>query len=163
MAWQSVVLLQTLDPLPTVFGNVGSPGLTNVQYKWDCSCSGKESACQFRRHRRSRSDPWVGKSPCRKAWQPIPVFLPGDSPWTEDPGGSQVMGSQGVRQHWATEHTHARTWIRHKCFSFSDVQVPSHLWITACGLALLLPPLGWAQGTSTLSSHIPEGGREPLL
>ena len=39
-------------------------------------------------------DPWVGKIPWRKAWQPTPVFLPGESPWTEDPGGLQSMGSQ---------------------------------------------------------------------
>jgi len=24
-------------------------------------------------------DPWVGKIPCRRAWQPTPVFLPGKS------------------------------------------------------------------------------------
>ena len=24
-------------------------------------------------------DPWVGKIPCRRAWQPTPVFLPGES------------------------------------------------------------------------------------
>jgi len=24
-------------------------------------------------------DPWVGKVPWRRAWQPTPVFLPGDS------------------------------------------------------------------------------------
>ena len=33
---------------------------------------------------------WVqslgGKIPLRKAWQPTPVFLPGESPWTEEPG-----------------------------------------------------------------------------
>ena len=26
---------------------------------------------------------WVGKIPWRKGWQPTPVFLPGESPWTE--------------------------------------------------------------------------------
>ena len=30
---------------------------------------------------------WVGKAPWRRAWQPAPVFLPGESPWTEEPGG----------------------------------------------------------------------------
>ena len=25
-------------------------------------------------------DPWVGKTPWRRAWQPAPVFLPGKSP-----------------------------------------------------------------------------------
>ena len=27
--------------------------------------------------RRPRFDPWVGKSPWRRKWQPIPVLLPG--------------------------------------------------------------------------------------
>ena len=26
-------------------------------------------------------------------WQPTPVFLPGESPWTEEPGGLQSMGT----------------------------------------------------------------------
>ena len=41
--------------------------------------SGKESACQCRRHRRCRFDPWIGKIPWRRKWQPTPVFLPGKS------------------------------------------------------------------------------------
>ena len=36
---------------------------------------------------RSGFDPWVGKIPWRRAWQPTPVFLPGESPWTEEPAG----------------------------------------------------------------------------
>ena len=32
------------------------------------------------------------KIPWRRAWQPTPVFLPGESPWTEEPGGLQSMG-----------------------------------------------------------------------
>jgi len=42
-------------------------------------------------------DPWFGKMPWRRAWQPTPVFLPGESPWTEEPGRLQSMGSQRVR------------------------------------------------------------------
>ena len=41
--------------------------------------SGKEPACQCRRHKRWLFDPWVGKIPWRRAWQPTPVFLPGES------------------------------------------------------------------------------------
>ena len=44
-------------------------------------------------------DPWVGKIPWRRAWQPTPVFSPGESPWTEKPGGLQSMGLQRVRHH----------------------------------------------------------------
>ena len=31
-----------------------------------------------------------GKTPWRRAWQPTTVFLPGESPWTEEPGGTQL-------------------------------------------------------------------------
>ena len=43
------------------------------------STSGKEPACQCRTCKRGRFDPWVGKIPWRRAWQPTPVFLPGKS------------------------------------------------------------------------------------
>ena len=37
-------------------------------------------------------NPSVEKIPWRRAWQPTPVFLPGESQWTEEPGGLQSMG-----------------------------------------------------------------------
>ena len=36
-------------------------------------------AKQNRRHKRCGLDPWVGKIPWKKAQQPTPVFLPGES------------------------------------------------------------------------------------
>ena len=39
--------------------------------------NGEESACQCRRHKRRRFDPWVGKIPWRRKWQPALVFLHG--------------------------------------------------------------------------------------
>ena len=43
-------------------------------------------------------DSWFGKILWRRRdWLPTPVFLPGESPWTEDPGGLQSMESQRVR------------------------------------------------------------------
>ena len=39
--------------------------------------SGKKSACQCRRHRRCKFDPWIGKILQSRKWQPTPVFLPG--------------------------------------------------------------------------------------
>ena len=41
-------------------------------------------------------DPWVGKIPWQRAWQPTPIFLPGKSPGTEEPGGLQSIVSQRV-------------------------------------------------------------------
>ena len=49
--------------------------------------------------------PWVGKLPWRRAWQPTPIFLPGESPRTEEPGGLQSMGSQRVRPDWTAKHS----------------------------------------------------------
>ena len=45
------------------------------------AASGKEPACQCRRerHKRCRFDPWVRKTPWRRAWQPTPVLLPRES------------------------------------------------------------------------------------
>ena len=37
--------------------------------------SGKEPDCQCRRHKRHGFDPWVGKIPWKRAWQPTPVFF----------------------------------------------------------------------------------------
>jgi len=39
----------------------------------------KNLPAQCRRHERLSFDPWVRKIPWRRAWQPIPVFLPGES------------------------------------------------------------------------------------
>ena len=41
--------------------------------------SGRELACQCRRHKRHGFDPWVKKIAWRRAWQFTPVFLPGES------------------------------------------------------------------------------------
>ena len=36
----------------------------------------RECACQCRRHRRLVFNPWVGKIPWSRKWQPTPIFLP---------------------------------------------------------------------------------------
>ena len=46
--------------------------------------------------------------PWRRAWQPTPVFLPEESPWTEESGGLQSMGSQRVGHDWVTKHNTAQ-------------------------------------------------------
>ena len=44
-----------------------------------CGASGKKPSCQCRRCKRPSFRLWVGKIPCRRARQPTPVFLPGES------------------------------------------------------------------------------------
>ena len=59
--------------------------------------SGKESACQCRKHKRHGFNPWVGKIPCMAL---TPLYLPEESPWLEEPDGLQSIGSQRVRHDW---------------------------------------------------------------
>ena len=69
--------------------------------------SHKESACQCRRCKRHRFDPWVGKSLWSRKWQPTPDFLPGKSHGQRSLGGYSPWG---CKESDTTEH--ARTAIQ---------------------------------------------------
>ena len=69
--------------------------ILNEKVGWDFLLSNllhslsQVAQCQCRRCKRCGFDPWVRKIPWRRKWQPIPVFLPWEIPWTEKPGGLQ--------------------------------------------------------------------------
>ena len=67
--------------------------------------SGKGPTCQCRRY---KFNPWVRKIPWRRKWQPPPVFLLGESPRTEEPGGLQSMGLQSVGHDSASKQQQKR-------------------------------------------------------
>ena len=56
-------------------------------------------------------DPWVGKIPWRSAWQPTPVCLPGESPWTEEPGRLQSMKSRRVGHEQLNTAQASESWV----------------------------------------------------
>ena len=60
-----------------------------------------------------------------RAWQPTPVFLPGESLWTEEPGGLQSMGSQRVGHTEATQHIHTHMILSLWIFRLSLSVTPS--------------------------------------
>ena len=77
--------------------------------------NGKEPTFQRRRHERCSFDPWVWKIPWRRAGQPTPVFLPGEShgqrslvgysPW----GGKESDTAERLNtQHTSTDHISKR-------------------------------------------------------
>ena len=71
-------------------------------YRFPRWCSGKESPCQCRRKcKRCGFDPWIGKILWRRAWQPTPIFLPGESHGQKEPGGLQPIESQRVGHNWS--------------------------------------------------------------
>ena len=65
--------------------------------------SSKEPTCQCRRCKRHVFNPWVRKNPWRRAWQPTPVFLPGES------HGQKILV--------ATVHGVAKSWTQLKQLS----------------------------------------------
>ena len=67
-----------------------------------------------KRHKRCGFDPWVRKIPWKRAWQPTPVFLTGESHgqrslWGYSPWGSQRVGHD------------CSDWAQHNC-----------VWVITC-------------------------------
>ena len=75
------------------------------------AASVKGPACQYRRCKRCRFDPWVGKIPWRRERLPTPVFSPGDSH-----GQRSLVGY--------IVHRVAKSWTRLKQLSVH----PSAVW-----------------------------------
>ena len=65
--------------------------------------SGKEPACQCRRHKRLGFDPWVRKIPWRRKWYHTSVFLPGKSHGQGSLAGYSPWGSRSVGRNLVTE------------------------------------------------------------
>jgi len=70
--------------------------MTMVLNSFPGGVSGKESACQCRRHKRPGFSPWVGKT-LEEGMATHPSILARKIPWTEESGGLQSMGSQRGR------------------------------------------------------------------
>ena len=68
--------------------------------------SGKEYACQGRRHKRHRFNPWVRKIHWRRKWQLTPVFLLGKSHGQRSLEGYSTWDHKELD---TTEHTHTHT------------------------------------------------------
>ena len=66
----------------------------------------KEPTYQFRGYKKLRFDPWVGKMPRSREWQPTPVFLPRKSH-----GQRNLMG----RSPWGCKESNATEATQHAC------------------------------------------------
>ena len=73
--------------------------------------SGKEHAGQCWRWKRCGFDSWIGKIPWRSAWQPTPVFLPGES------HGQRTLAGYSP---WRTESDMTEVTSMHVCM---------HVWV----------------------------------
>ena len=97
---------------------VGLPGGAN----------GKEPTYQCRKHQRCEFDPWVGKIPWSKNWQPTPVFLPEESHGQVSQAGYSPWGH---KESDMTEHTCQKIYM---CYPVVNWQpTPVFLPRESCG------------------------------
>ena len=95
--------------------------------------SGKESTCPCRRCKRCGLDRWVRKIPWRRAWQPTPEFLPGESPGQRSLAGySPWACKESGMTEWLSTHT--KLWLvwsiqTTKTFSGSTIRLRCFLII----------------------------------
>ena len=84
--------------------------------------SGKEAACRSRRHKALGFDPWVRKIPWRRAWQPTPIFSPGES------HEQRSLVGYGPWDHKESDTTraieHAQTQTHRKCTNHVFTKLP---------------------------------------
>ena len=82
--------------------------------------------------------PEFGKLPWRRAWQPTPVFLPGECLLAEEPGVLQSIGSQRIRHKKATKHSilsahqSVNEWVKKIQYMFIHIYIHIHIYIYIC-------------------------------
>ena len=81
-------------PFPSP-GDLPNPGIEPTSLT-SLALAGGSLVAQTVKNVHGMQETWVGKIPWRRAWQSTLVFLSGESPWIEESGGLQSMGSQKV-------------------------------------------------------------------
>ena len=117
---------------------------------------------------------------CRRAWQPTPIFLPGESLWTQEPDGLQSTGSERVKHDLPTKQQkvkidltrmllaarkrnfHWTQLTKHRLLSASlkpgggaswVTRVPVFLPVNSAVLCVMAPPPGWTPSWSSDGCH----------
>ena len=100
------------------------------------------SACQDRRYKRGRFDPWERKISWRREWQPTPVFLPGTAHGQRSLVGYSLRGQESDTIKWLSRHTQvdSKTLIDSLSPLFSNISFPSCWETTRCYLSKMLWP-----------------------
>ena len=94
MCWSSTIDLKVKHSSSRKWGTIKPSGASQV-------ARGKESSCQCKT---CRFNPWVGKIPWRRKWQPTPVFFPGISHGWQSLAGSSPKCCRELDK---VEHAHA--------------------------------------------------------
>ena len=110
---------------------------------------GKESVCQCGR---AGFNPWVGKIPWRREWQPTPVFLPGESHGQMGLAGYSPWGRKELDMtEWLSLHACRKCsgeinakLVQNKGLHKKEQRNQKRSWLTRQWLRPFTRPLSWA-------------------
>ena len=90
---------------------------SRLSLDFPCDWDSKESTC-------NGFIPWVGKILWRRAWQPFPVFLPGELPWQRSLAGYSPWGHKELdKTELLSTHTQAvLNWISRAWLSIYSLE-----------------------------------------
>ena len=91
----------------------------------------REPACQCRRHKRRRVDPWVGEIAWSRKWQPPPVFLPGEPHGQRNLAGYSPWHCRGSD---VTKRTHTHCVV---------IDLQDSLFVSVCFISVFPSELWW--------------------
>ena len=97
-------------------------------------------------------DPWVGKIPCKRAWQPTPVFLPGESHGQRSLVGYSPWSHNELDVTEVTEHVNHATLAQNMLDMVILLQWKVNENFLLDSISLLLP---WAGYSVTHSLFLP--------
>ena len=94
--------------------------------------SGQRIHLKCRRCRKHEFDTWVGKIPCRRTWQPTPVFLPGEFQGQRNLENYNPQGRKESDMTEVTEHIHTHMLFPQQLFLIIPEVEPHFLFWGQC-------------------------------
>ena len=115
---------------------VGHDWATELNWT-DANINGLPRWLRGKKIRLSMQKMWVRsvgqKIPWRRKWQPTLVLLPRKIPWTEKPGGLQIMGCRRIRHDLETKQKQKMQIQFEKCSNLASIHLKveeTDLWIS---------------------------------
>ena len=105
--------------------------------------SGKEHTCQCRRCEKCGFSHLVEKSPWRGAWQPTPIFLPGESHGPKNLVGYSLRGCKELDTTEVTSHAHTHTHTHTHTHLLNTTDSAPRLHASLWGPQALWTPYPW--------------------
>ena len=125
--------------------------------RWGKTCRASQVAqwwrtvCQCRRHKGCKFDPWIGKIPWSRKWQPTPIFLRGKF------HGERILAGYspwGLKESAMAEHTYTKENVRGTLVKSFQLSCLSGSWLSSVQFSCSVV-------SNSLRPHKPQHARPP--